>query len=281
LAPDGIQAAYTRFAFKLDPNRTFGVFNIHPQAGMESALRPSIIAFIDQMEPSRSVTSHEYPSLLLGDWNDMQWPWAFTEVFSPRDDPIGILIGRSDAYLTRCEVAPTLISAIPIGPGDPKHPIQRAPEGLECQFDASNAVSDHCGAYARLVKTTCEFRSVFINAPTQAGVGAALRLTAMPAGGGPDFEFRWSDGSTLPHLDVVAEWVGRLTWSVQVTDRRSGVTHSASATIDVVETNPPFDPECMARCDREYRQCIPQMPDPGGEDPCYTRWIECQESCRR
>lgn len=112
-------------------------------------------------------------------------------------------------------------------------------------------------------------------------IGGAFRLTAIPAGGGPDFDFRWSDGSTLPHLDVVVDQAGLWKWGVQVTDLRSGLTHSAAATVDVLDVEPPFDPECLDRCEREYNQCIPQIIEPDGEDPCYTRFIECQESCRR
>jgi hypothetical protein len=239
-----VLVTFNLFAFNHDPSRIIALFNMHPPAGSKNNARQTITNFLNAMEPPFKQTELLFPPLLVGDWNEMDWVDNFQEVFSPHPDPTGILIGKADAYASKCEAlfgraVPGAVETIPVRSSPP-----------ECISDNPDTlVSDHCGVFARLKldgpeAEACGLRGVFIDHPSKVDAGQQYRLIAVPSGGGPEWKYLWTPGggTTQKITATAGPPNSNPVWTVDVTDVGTGRKQSASITINV------SNPQCRQQC---------------------------------
>jgi hypothetical protein len=285
IIPEGhhIVASFNRFAPVWDRSRTVDVFNVNPVAGREQLDARLINFLVDYLEPPPyGGTSLYFPPLMIGDFNasgENDFP-GFKTVFGDRDVNL-LLMGKEEFFPSQCG---NWGADLPVNPGHPASsrslviPSDVIGEACRDGGPPNVRVSDHCGIFVQfeLDSKACGFRRVFIDGPRFVDAHASYRLSAVPAGGGRDWAYRWEPGGVeKSQLDATAgDTNTSQTWTVEVTERRTGVKIAGSKTVTVS----PQPPLCVSgRTCSGNTQCC-ELGEPAVER-CCLRCVPMGTSC--
>jgi hypothetical protein len=154
---NAIEASLARFSVVGNTGSSFDVFTVHPTSGYENSVKAPINDFISALTgPSYRSTNPYYPTIVLGDYNDLineDWPSGTNKIFTAGINPannnyydlMAVSLGNSSSPLTPVHnLQSAFTSKLPtIDPCKPALP----PEWYE-----DKSFSDHCGLLVRFIE---------------------------------------------------------------------------------------------------------------------------------